>query len=82
MRRVSVLMEKVNTLLYFADGTFERSIEVSGGFYVPPQILVVGKEYYIRTSSEVQHEPLEFKRALGWQIVTDDGCDLPTTSVS
>jgi hypothetical protein len=57
---------KMNTIiLKNLDGSIFKTVEVKDNWYVPPIVAVYGYyyDYFIRTSADSIHDPVEFVRA-------------------
>jgi hypothetical protein len=54
-------MTEVIVNLRTRDGVLIKTIEMRTGWYVPPQLVIDGDNYYIRTSPDTVYSPLEFQ---------------------
>lgn len=63
------MMEPVKVVLLYMDGTVKKEITMEQYWYVPPQIVVDGRDYYIRTSPDGIANPLEYTLTNGAYIV-------------
>lgn len=55
-------MDKIEAKLLARDRTLIKTIEIEPHWYVAPTILIDGDDYYIRTSDDHIHSPLEYQR--------------------
>jgi hypothetical protein len=58
------MTDKPIVILRNADGSVVKQVAIKTDLYVPPKIVIDGAAYYLRTSPDNIHSPLEFVRVM------------------